>query len=201
VDLKVTRQQLRGCISRVDSVGRQQRKHKAVKRRVYEVEGPHHLWHINGHHKLMNYGLVTHGCIDGYSRAIMYMRCTDNNQAATTLRLFQGACLQYMLPSRVRGDRGGENIRIADTVIQHRHLYYCPSRKALLPQAWWLTVPVQQLERDERHLRPTSPGGDERCSGIRNNHITSSFLCHRTVGMPHLQLPCNLWPGNGHEHE
>jgi hypothetical protein len=146
VDLKVTRQQLRGCISRVDSVGRQQRKHKAVKRRVYEVEGPHHLWHIDGHHKLIKYGLVTHGCIDGYSRAIMYMRCTDNNQAATTLRLFQGACLQYMLPSRVRGDRGGENIRIADTVIQHRGL----DRRSFIAASSKHNNRIERLWRDVR---------------------------------------------------
>lgn len=42
-------------------------------RRVYNVPGPNHLWHMDGHHKLIRYGLVTHGCIDGNSRVVIYL--------------------------------------------------------------------------------------------------------------------------------
>lgn len=42
-------------------------------RRVYNVKGPHHLWHNDGHHKLIRYGLVTHGCVDGNTRTIIYL--------------------------------------------------------------------------------------------------------------------------------
>ena len=42
-------------------------------RRVYNVPGPHHLWHNDGHHKLIRYGLVTHGCVDGNTRTIIYL--------------------------------------------------------------------------------------------------------------------------------
>ena len=42
-------------------------------RRVYNVPGPQHLWHNDGHHKLIRYGLVTHGCVDGKTRTIIYV--------------------------------------------------------------------------------------------------------------------------------
>jgi hypothetical protein len=44
-------------------------------RRVYNVPGPNHLWHMDGHHKLIRYGLVTHGCIDGHTRVVIYLGC------------------------------------------------------------------------------------------------------------------------------
>ena len=42
-------------------------------RRVYNVPGPHHLRHNDGHHKLIRYGLITHGCVDGNTRTIIYI--------------------------------------------------------------------------------------------------------------------------------
>lgn len=59
------------------------------------------------------WSFVTHGCIDGYSRAITYLQTSTNNTAKSVLRLFAQACVQYGLPSRVRCDHGGENIDVA----------------------------------------------------------------------------------------
>ena len=101
-------------------VGRQKRKEKAIKRREYVVPGPHHLWHIDGHHKLIKYGLVTHGCIDGFSRAVIYLRCCNNNLSKTTMKLMKRGVEEFMIPSRIRGDKGGENVRIAEYIIQQR---------------------------------------------------------------------------------
>ena len=43
-----------------------------ITRRTYSVPGPNSLWHIDGHHSLLNWGLVIHGCIDGFSRLICF---------------------------------------------------------------------------------------------------------------------------------
>lgn len=64
--------------------------------------------------------IVIHGCIDGFSRRIIYLKATDNNRAETVLQLFSNAVYQYGLPSRVRGDRGGENIDVAQFMIDHQ---------------------------------------------------------------------------------
>ena len=64
--------------------------------------------------------LVIHGCIDGYSRLVVYLRCANNNEAATVLGMFQEAVMLYGFPSRVRSDRGSENVYVADFVIAQR---------------------------------------------------------------------------------
>ena len=49
----VPRRRLRESIFRVDPEGRELRRQREIKRRDYFVPGPHHLWHIDGHHKLI----------------------------------------------------------------------------------------------------------------------------------------------------
>ena len=71
----------------------------------------------DGHHKLVRWRLVTHAGIDGYSRLIVYLRCSTNNKARTVYELFIEAVHQYHLPSRVRSDQGGENILVGQHMM------------------------------------------------------------------------------------
>lgn len=63
--------------------------------------------------------LVTHSGIDGYSRMIVYMQCSDNNRADTKLQCFRRAVNSHGLSSRVRSDCGGENVALADYMLIH----------------------------------------------------------------------------------
>ena len=43
----------------------------------------YYYFFADGHHKLVRWGLVTHGGIDGYSRLVFYLQCSGNNRAST----------------------------------------------------------------------------------------------------------------------
>ena len=74
----------------------------------------------DGHHKLVRWRFVTHSAIDGYSRLVLFIKCSNNNRASTVYDSFLPAVQQYGLPSRVRCDQGGENILVAQHMIHHR---------------------------------------------------------------------------------
>ena len=60
---------------------------------------------------------VVHGGIDGYSRLIVYLQCSGNNRAGTVMQAFSEAVQLYGVPSRVRADRGTENVQVSDYMI------------------------------------------------------------------------------------
>lgn len=46
-------------------------------------------------------------------------RCSNNNRADTVFQCLQDAVEHHGLPSRVCGDRGGENVRVTDYLLIH----------------------------------------------------------------------------------
>lgn len=93
---------------------------------MYSVPFPNSLWHIDGHHKLVRWRFVIHGAIDGFSRTIVFLKCSDNNRASTVLSLFQESVSCFGLPERVRTDHGGENVGIWRCMLAtHSNDYLC----------------------------------------------------------------------------
>ncbi|KAG9272109.1 hypothetical protein AMEX_G13061 [Astyanax mexicanus] len=63
---------------------------------------------------------VVHGGVDGFSRLVVYLTVAGNNRASTVLQSFLTAVDEYGLPSRVRSDKGGENVDVAEFMIRSR---------------------------------------------------------------------------------
>ena len=84
------------------------------------MRAPNHLWHIDGNHKLVNWRFVIHGCTDGYSRAIEYLKCATDNSASTVLKYFIEGTQDFGLPLRVTGDHGVENVDVARFMVENR---------------------------------------------------------------------------------
>lgn len=78
--------------------------------------------HIDGNHKLVRWRMVFHGCVDGFSRAIIYLACLDNNRADSVLSLYIGGIQAFGMPSRVRCDHGMENTAVARFMLYRRGL-------------------------------------------------------------------------------
>ena len=118
--IKVQRMRLRDSIHRVDEKGVSERKKGRLQRRVHNVQGPNHLWRIDTNHKLVRWNFVITGATDGYSRLPVVLKCTDNNKAATILKCFLEAVEFYGLPSRIRTDKGLENVSVVDYMVSRR---------------------------------------------------------------------------------
>ena len=63
----VPRQALRNSIYRVDGSEVAMCSTSTIRRRIYSVPYPNFVWHVDGHHKLIRWGFVVHGAIDGFS--------------------------------------------------------------------------------------------------------------------------------------
>jgi len=115
--VRVPRSRLRASIHRLDPDVRRNLR-SAIRRTVYYVEAPNSVWHLDGNHKLIRWRLVVHGGIDGYSRVVVFLKCSPNNEAITMLQSFRNGVEEYGLPSKIRTDLGGENVDVWRYMIE-----------------------------------------------------------------------------------
>ena len=118
--LFIQRWRVREAIMRVDPINRANRWGQRIQRRPYSVPHPNFLWHIDTNMKLRHWRMCIHGCVDGFSQAIIYLRVNNNNRATTVLSCFQQATVEWGHPSRVRADNGGENVAVGDYMVWFR---------------------------------------------------------------------------------
>ena len=107
----VPRETVRILKSLLDPEGVASREKRRLHRRQYHSPGPNAVWHIDGYDKLKPFGICIHGCIDGYSRYVIWMEAWSTNN---DLKIIAGYFLEAVkhasgCPERVRSDAGTEN--------------------------------------------------------------------------------------------
>ena len=127
----------------VNEVGIQFRRKGRLKRRVYNVKGANHLWHINTNHKLVKWYLFIFGTIGSGSSLCVTLECISNNKAPTVLACFLKGVHTYGPPSRVRSDVW-KNFLVADCMIQERN----PGRDSMITRPSTHNQRIDRLWRD-----------------------------------------------------
>ena len=87
------------------------RKAHKLQQREYLNPGPNFTWHADGYDKLKQFGFPIHGCIDGFSRRIMWLEIVRSNNDP---RVVGGLFLDCVIslngrPTVLRTDKGTEN--------------------------------------------------------------------------------------------
>jgi hypothetical protein len=106
----VQRFRLHESLHRVDEPGIADRSKGRLHRWTYNVQGANHVWHIDTNHKLVRCHMRIFGVIDGFSRLPLVLVCLNKNKAITLLDHFRSAVTKFGYPSRVRSDKGLENV-------------------------------------------------------------------------------------------
>jgi hypothetical protein len=126
----VPEHRVRASIQRVRGAPSQFFGARRIHRRKYFVPAVNSLWHHDGQHGkqdpsnlkncphsapgLIRWKIVIHGFIDGKTRFVVGLRAHNNNRADTVLSFFMDITEEHGCPSRLRGDHGVENIRVAE---------------------------------------------------------------------------------------
>ena len=103
------------ALKQLDPDGSVNRSTRKLKCRQYQNQGPNFCRHLDGYDKLKPFGFPIHGCIDGYSRNIIWMKTIhSNNDPFIVGAIFLDNVKDAEgCPSRVRSNCGIENVVLA----------------------------------------------------------------------------------------
>ena len=139
---QVPRNVVEQLMRELDPEGCEIRKARRLRRRTYRVPGPNHCWHTDVYDKLKPYGFPIHGCIDGWSRKIMWLRVARSNNNPLVPGLFYvESVAEYGCPVKLRTDCGTENGVMAALQCEFRsstdaHFFgTSPANQRI--ESWW----------------------------------------------------------------
>ena len=78
--IQTSRNNVERILRDIDPEGTALRRAHRLRRRSYTNPGPNYAWHVDGYDKLKPYGFPIHGCVDGFSRRLLWLKvCRTNN--------------------------------------------------------------------------------------------------------------------------
>jgi hypothetical protein len=89
----------------------QRRRRNRLRRRTFHIRGPNEVWSVDGYDKLKRCGFAIHGCIDAYSRCILWLKVSKTNNDPKVIAWYYLKCVEKFegTPKLLCADRGTEN--------------------------------------------------------------------------------------------
>ena len=114
--IHIRKEDVRILLSLLDPIGSRLRRTRRLSRRQYFAQGPNFVWHIDSYDKLKPYGICINGCIDGFSRKVMWLRAARTNSDPKVIGGYFVETLERCggCPRLVRTDMGTENVVVRD---------------------------------------------------------------------------------------
>ena len=114
--LNARKEDVRVLLGILDPEGTKLRKRHRLRRRLYFSKGPNYIWHLDSYDKLRPYGICINGCIDGFSRKMLWVNAYHTSSDP---RIIGGYFIQAVeqfggCPRIIRGDKGTENAQVRD---------------------------------------------------------------------------------------
>ncbi|XP_054886887.1 uncharacterized protein LOC129360588 [Poeciliopsis prolifica] len=127
-NLRVKRDVVMRLLRQLNPQGIALRTRRKFTRRTYHSMGPNYIWHVDGYDKLKPFGLAISGCIDGFSRRMMWLVCGATNNNPSVIAQHYINCVKSLgvIPMRLRTDLGTENGTMAavQCTLRHAHTDY-----------------------------------------------------------------------------
>ncbi|XP_035985476.1 uncharacterized protein LOC118558974 [Fundulus heteroclitus] len=155
----VSQDTVRRIIKLVDPQGVELRRARRLRRRQYQCRGPNALWHMDGYDKLKPYGIAISGCIDGFSRYVLWMEAytTNNDPKLISSYFLKTVSGVNGCPERIRADRGTENSSVeqmqiflrrnhTDNFAGEKSFIYGRSTANQRIEGWWATLRKQSAQ-------------------------------------------------------
>lgn len=166
-DVNVDRETVRIILRFIDPDGVTTRRQRRLRRRMYWSKGPNYLYHIDGWDKLKPYGLCVHGCIDGFSRKIMWLEASPSNNNPFVVCKYFSDCVKQLkgVPHIVRADHGTENVNVAlmQRILRHGNnddrgrmgasFIYGRSTSNQRIEGWWSKFAGLGMKKWREHMR------------------------------------------------
>ena len=104
------RENVRVTVKELDPGGVSLRRRRRLHRRKYISIGPNYAWHIDGHDKLKPFGFSVHGCIDGFSRKVIWLKVGSSNKNPDIIARYYLDAISELggMPHIIKADDGTE---------------------------------------------------------------------------------------------
>lgn len=114
--LHVKKEDIRIILQELSPRSVELRRRRRLHRRSYFAKGPNYIWHLDSYDKLKPFGICINGCIDGFSRKIIWMNAFTTSSDPKIIGGYYMEAVERLggCPRIVRGDRGTENIKVRD---------------------------------------------------------------------------------------